>query len=122
VACRRYDLFCDLDQGGIALRLAHPVEGPIGRMGEPVLCQRAHLVIAGAYWNDEQDDRSILGALEQRGQLLRVDKIGSEKIGAQQQNAHAAAQQGGGDVAPPLAAHFDIRIRPDLQVLTGVGL
>jgi hypothetical protein len=67
---RRYDLLCNLDQGGIALRFAHPVQGPVGGMGELVLYKRRRLVIAGAYWNDEQDDRSRLGAFEQRGQLL----------------------------------------------------
>jgi hypothetical protein len=67
---RCYDLFGDLDQRGIALRLAHPVKRPVGVVSELVLCQRARLVIAGAYWNDDQDDRPSLGAFEQRGQLL----------------------------------------------------
>ena len=60
----------------------------------------------------EERDRFGVRALEQRRQLLVSDEFRSEEVGANEQDADAAARQRLGDVASPFAADLDVGIRP----------
>jgi len=84
--------------------------------------QRGCLVVAGAYRDREEADRTRVNAGEQRGQFFILDEVGSEKIGAEEQNSNAAAVQNPRDVAPPIGAVLDISVRPDFEVCPDIRL
>ena len=78
---------------------------------------------AGSYNDGKQRSPFLVGGFQQWRQLFRVDEVGSQKVGAHQEDAHPSHCHLAADaVAPPLAL-ADFLVAPDFYLLvTSQGL